>query len=206
MRKILNRLKTWLLAGIAVIIPLVITIYVVVALFKFADSFLGKFINRYLEIYLGYPIPGLGIIIALLGIIFVGMLAQASRMKLVRWAENSFLRIPLVNKIYFPIKKIFDFLFYQRKPAFKKAVLVEYPRKGVYSFGFITNESSASIVPKGSNTKYFNVFIPSSPSPLTGFTILVPEEELIVLDMPAEEILKTIISGGMLNPEDFDSA
>ena len=85
---------------------------------------------------------------------------------------------------------------------FKQVVLMEYPRKGIYSIGFITNKSSSKITEK-TGKKLVNVFIPSSPSPLTGFTIIAPEEEAISLDITIEEATRILVSGGMVNPDDF---
>ncbi len=187
--------------GLTAIVPVVITIYVIVGLFKFTDGILGKFINRYLEKYLGYSFPGLGILLAFLLIIFLGLLIHISRMRLLRAIESLFLKIPLINKIYFPIKKIMEFLFFNPSQRFRRAVLVEYPRKGIYSIGFITNETDKSL--KKSDKLYYNVFIPSSPSPLTGFMIVVPEDDVISLQISVEEAISMIVSGGVLNPQDL---
>jgi len=193
--------KRIFITGLAAIIPIIITIYIILGLFKFADGILGKFINRYLYAYLGYEIPGLGIIISILIIFFLGVILKISRMSLSRVFENLLLKIPLVNSVYSPVKKIVDFLFFQQPSKFRGVVLVEYPRKGIYSIGFITNKSPSQFLQKV-NRKLYNVFIPSSPSPLTGFTILVPEEEIVFLDMTIEEAIKVIVSGGMLGPDE----
>ena len=94
-----------------------------------------------------------------------------------------------------------DFLFLKESARLQKVVLVEYPRKGIYSIGFVTNESSDRFRNK-IGKKLYNVFIGSSPSPVTGFTIIVPEDELIFLDISVEEALKIIVSGGMINPDE----
>ena len=107
--------------------------------------------------------------------------------------------IPLVNKIYFPVKRIFDFLFFPPKKEFKGVVLVEYPRKGIYSVGFVTNHSCKHFEDKVGKTLY-NVFIPSSPSPITGFTIVVRKDELVFLNLAVDDMLKMLISGGLVNP------
>ncbi|RKY29929.1 MAG: DUF502 domain-containing protein [Candidatus Omnitrophota bacterium] len=190
------------LSGLTAIVPLVVTIYVIVGLFRFADGILGKFINKYLDTYLGYKIPGLGIILSVLIIYLLGLLIQLSRMRLIKGIESLFLKIPLVNKIYSPIKRIVEFLFFQSKKSFKRVVLVEYPRKGIYSIGFITNESDKELEAK-INKESYNIFIPSSPSPLTGFTIVVPRQDVIILDIGIEEGIRLIVSGGVLNPQDF---
>lgn len=197
-------IKRIFITGLAALIPIIITIYIVAGLFRFADGILGKYINTYLEGFFGYRIPGLGIILSILIIFMVGLLVHISRMRLFHWVGQMlkmFLKLPLINKIYFPVKKIVDFLFFPSNKKFKTAVLVEYPRRGIYSIGFITNESYAYFEEK-TGKKLLNVFIASSPSPVTGFTIIVPEEEVIILDIGVDEAIKMIVSGGMINPGD----
>ena len=192
-------LKKVFITGLAAIIPLAITIYVISGLFYFADGVIGKHINRFLDQYIGYRIPGLGFLIVILFIFFLGVALNLTRMKIFRWVERLFFRIPLVNKIYFPIKRIVDFLFFPPHKDFRNAVLVEYPRKGIYSLGFLTNKNTIGFKERGEK-KFCNVFMPSSPSPLTGFIIIVEDKDLISLDIGVEEAIKLIVSGGLINP------
>ncbi|MCK4520110.1 MAG: DUF502 domain-containing protein [Candidatus Omnitrophica bacterium] len=192
-------LKKIFITGLAAVIPLAITIYVISGLFYFADEVIGKYINSFLEQYIGYKIPGLGFLIVILLIFFLGVVLRLTRMKIFRWVERLFFRIPLVNKIYFPIKRIVDFLFFPPRKDFRNVVLVEYPRQGVYSLGFLTNKNTIEFKERGEK-KFCNVFMPSSPSPLTGFIIIVEEKDLISLDMGVEEAIKLIVSGGLINP------
>jgi len=192
-------IKKIFVTGLTASIPLVITIYLVYGLFHFADSILGKYINEFFYEYIGYEVPGLGILIAVLLIFFLGLVLRLSRMKIFRWTERLFFRIPLVNKIYFPVKRIVDFLFFPPQKNFRSAVLVEYPRKGVYSLGFLTNENTIAFKERGTK-KLCNVYMPSSPSPITGFIIIVEEKDLIPLDIGVEEAIRLIVSGGLINP------
>jgi uncharacterized membrane protein len=198
----MGRLRKIFLSGLTATIPLVLTIYVIVGLFRFADGILGNFINRFSQRFFGFKIPGLGIILSLLIIFFLGVLIRVSRMRLMRGLESLFLRIPLVNKIYFPIKKIAEFLFFKPQKGFRQVVFVEYPRKGIYSIGFITNDADKGLEQKIQKDSY-NVFVPSSPSPLTGFIIVVPKDEVIPLDIKVEEAISLIVSGGMINPKEY---
>jgi uncharacterized membrane protein len=120
-------------------------------------------------------------------------------MRIFRWVEKLFFKIPLVNKIYFPVKRIVDFLFFPSRKSFRKAVLVEYPRKGVYSLGFLTNENSIEFEDR-KDRKFCNVFMPSAPSPITGFIIMVEEKDIVPLDIGVEEAIRLIVSGGLINP------
>lgn len=199
----LRKLKKIFITGLTATIPLVITGYVIIGLFHFADGILGQWINRFFYKYIGYEIPGLGILIALLVIFILGSLIHLSRIRFFRWTQTLFMgflfRMPLINRIFPPVKRIVDFLFFPPKKNFKSAVLVEYPRKGIYSLGFITSESPFKIEEK-IGKKLYNIFISSSPSPLTGFTIIVPEEDVIFLNIGIDDALKLVISGGLLNP------
>ncbi|MCP4652002.1 MAG: DUF502 domain-containing protein [Candidatus Omnitrophica bacterium] len=191
-------MKKVFLTGLAAIVPVVITVYVITGLFNFADGILGKYINDYAKDYLGVAIPGLGIIISILIIFVVGSFIRLFGNRLLRWIETMFFRLPLVNKIYFPIKRIVEFLFFPPRKTFETAVLLQYPRKGIYSLGFVTSESSTLLREK-TRKKLYNVFISSSPYPLTGFTVVVPEEELTFLNISVEKAMKMVVSGGLIN-------
>tara|TARA_B100000315_G_C14569575_1_gene584783 strand:+ start:1265 stop:1858 length:594 start_codon:yes stop_codon:yes gene_type:complete len=195
--------KRIFISGLTVIIPLVITIYVIIALFNFADGFLGASVNTFFQETLNYTIPGIGIVIAILMILLVGVLVEISRMRLFKWLSNwieqLFFNIPLVNKIYMPVRQIVNFLFFPKRKSFKNTVLVEYPRKGIYVIGLLTNENTLDFPQKGTK-KFYSVFIPSSPSPITGFTIIVEESDLVFLDIGVDEAIKLVVSGGLLNP------
>lgn len=200
MAKLALIIRKWFLAGLLVIAPLGLTIFVLQLLFSNVDKILGQVVNKYFVEQFGFSVPGTGLILLLILVLFVGALASLATAKVVRYFEDLFLRLPLVNKIYGPLKQIAGFLFAERKTAFKKVVLVEYPLKGTYSIGFITNEED-SIIDKTVGKKLINVFISSSPSPVTGFTIFVPEEELIHMSISVEEAMRLVVSGGMLNPK-----
>ena len=193
-------IKRNFIAGILVIFPLLLTIYILVVLFQFADGILGKYINTYLRRFLGFYVPGLGLIIFLIIIFLVGFLTtHFLGRKLYLILDKCLRRFPLVRHVYPSIKQIIEFFFAFQRQSFKKAVLVQYPREGVWSVGFITNEGLKEASDK-TKQSLLNIFIPSSPGPLTGFFILVPRQEVIFLDIPIEEAIKLIVSGGLLNP------
>ncbi|MDD4294460.1 MAG: DUF502 domain-containing protein [Candidatus Omnitrophica bacterium] len=197
--------KRLFISGLAFVVPVVITVYVIYMLFSFVDNILGSLVKSFLVDYLGYNIPHIlnitiGIVLTVLVLVVLGALVQLTKKKLVQFLERVFFSWPLVEKVYFPIKKIANFLFFRTQKSFKSVVLLEYPRKGIYTIGFITNEGSEHLSEK-IGKKIYNVFISSSPSPLTGFTVVVRESELIFLDITVEEALQFIVSGGLLNPE-----
>ena len=193
-------IKKTFFTGLAATVPVVITIYVISGLFVFADNILGRLINRILKQYLGYPIPGLGLVIFILLIFGMGLLARVSRMRIIRFMEKMMLGVPLVSVVYSSVKKMVAFIFFPPTQQFKTAVLVEYPRKNIFSLGFVTNDAYEGFNSK-TGRKLYNVFVPSTPSPLTGFTIMVEKEELIYLDMNVDNAVKLIISGGLINPQ-----
>ncbi len=195
-----NAVKKYFIAGILVLLPLLLTVYILINLFQFADGILGKYINIYLAENLGFYIPGLGLIIFLVIIFLVGFLTtRFLGRKLYLILDKALRHFPLIRLIYPSIKQITEFLFTYQGRAFKKVVLVEYPRPGIWSIGFITNEGFREAKEK-TQQDLLNIFIPSSPGPLTGFFILIPRQEVIFLDIPIEETIKLIVSGGLLNP------
>ncbi|MCM8820220.1 MAG: DUF502 domain-containing protein [Candidatus Omnitrophica bacterium] len=197
--------KKIFITGLAAIIPIGITIYVIVGVFSFADGILGKIINRFLERQIGFRIPGLGILLSILIIFIVGLIIGLTRMRFYRFIESLFFKIPWVKKIYFPVKQIVDFLFFPSQKKFIAVVLVEYPRKGLYFIGFVTKED-VKLPNAQFSKKMYSVFLPSTPSPLTGFTIFVSQEDIIFLDMSVEDAIKLIISGGLLSPYENTSS
>jgi uncharacterized membrane protein len=190
-----------LIAGILVILPLLLTVYVLIILFKFIDGILGRFVNTYLMDFLGFYIPGLGIILSLIIIFLVGFLTThfvGKKLYLIL-EEKILMNFPLIRHIYPSLKQITEFLFASKRQSFKKVVLVEYPKPSIWVIGFITNKGFVEAEEK-TRQGLLNIFIPSSPGPLTGFFILVPRQDVIFLDIPIEEAIKLIVSGGLLNP------
>ncbi|MFH1338288.1 MAG: DUF502 domain-containing protein [Candidatus Omnitrophota bacterium] len=197
----LSKVKKYFIAGILVIFPLLLTVYILVNLFQFADSILGKFINTYLVETLGFYIPGLGLVLFLFIIFLVGFLTtHFLGKKLYLVLDKTLRHFPLIRLIYPSVKQIIEFLFTTQHQTFKKTVLVEYPRAGVWSMGFITNEGFQEAKEK-TKQELLNIFIPSSPGPFTGYYILLPRQEVIVLDITIEDAIKLIVSGGLLNPD-----
>jgi len=192
--------RKYLITGLLVILPFFLTIYILIGLFKFADGILGRIINNYLVQFVGFYIPGLGLILSLLILLTVGyltvhFLGKGFYAMLERW----FTKFPLARYIYPSIKQIVEFFFSKESIAFQRVVLVEYPRKGIWSIGFMTNEGIEEAKKKISED-LINVFIPTTPSPLTGYFILVPRKDAMFLDMSIEDAIKVVISGGLLTP------
>jgi uncharacterized membrane protein len=191
-------LKNYFLTGLLVILPIFITVYVLWFLIRAMDVVLRYIPPRYLP----YKVPGLGLILAVILIFFVGVLTRnfVGR-KVVQFWENMVDRIPLVRIIYTGVKQFLEAFFMQKSDSFKRVALLEYPRKGIYVLGFITGVSKGEIQVK-TNKKMINVFVPTTPNPTSGFYVLVPEDELIILGMSVEDAFKLLISGGIVSPNE----
>jgi len=201
MGKVGIQFKRYFFTGLALIMPVVVTLYVLVALFRFVDNILGRFINFYLQETLGFYIPGLGLILFFFIILITGFLAVHFFGRNVFPAlERWFSRLPFIRQVYPSVKKIFNFIFAQDRVIFKKVVMIEYPRHGLYSLGFVVNEGLKQLQ-QVTGEEMVNVFIPSTPSPLTGYFVIIPRKDIVFLDITVEEGLRMVISGGVVNPE-----
>jgi uncharacterized membrane protein len=196
----MKRLKRYFVTGLVVLLPIVLSVFILVKVFSFCDNVLGRFLNSYFRETLGFYIPGLGLILSLSIILVTGFSASHFLgKKLFPYFESLFLKIPLLNRIYPTLRQIILFILRQEEFGFQKAVLVEYPSKGIWSLGFVTNQAFAEIDSK-LNDKFLCVFIPSTPGPLTGYAVFFPQREVIFLDISVQDALKIIISGGIFKP------
>ncbi|MEW5758867.1 MAG: DUF502 domain-containing protein [Candidatus Omnitrophota bacterium] len=190
-------IRRYFLSGLAVTLPVLITIYILVILFKITDGLLNPLIKQ----IFGINIPGLGIIVSLLIIFLVGFFtSHFLNKKILQALEMWFLKFPFVRKIYPSMKQVIKIIFSESKVSFKNVVLVQYPSKDIWSIGLITNEALLE-AKKKTGQDLISIFIPSTPSPLTGFFIMMPKQSLIYLDISIEEAMKLVISGGVLLPE-----
>ncbi|MFA5176553.1 MAG: DUF502 domain-containing protein [Candidatus Omnitrophota bacterium] len=196
----MNRLKRYFAAGILVGLPVFITLYLLFIIFKFLDNLFGVMVNKYLREIVGFSIPGVGIILGILLILILGFIVSHLLSKRVLPVlEGWFLKLPGIRQLYPPIKEIVGFIFTKEKPAFKKVVLVEYPSEGIWSVGFMTNDGFREAQEK-LGQELVHVLIGSTPSPWSGFFILVPKNKVKFLEMTVEEGIKLIVSGGILKP------
>lgn len=194
------RLRRYFISGLVVFLPLALTIYLFLLTLEFADSFLGQYIQPYFAREFGFYFRGLSILICVLIIFLIGFFVTNFLGRRIYAAfESLLLRLPFFRQVYPAIKEISHFLFATKRTAFKQVVLIEYPRKGLYSIGFVTNDTSKKLGEK-SGQELYNVFVPSAPGPLTGYVILVPRNDAIPLDISVEEAVRFIVSGGVVNP------
>jgi uncharacterized membrane protein len=195
----MKKIRQLFVRGLFTLLPIVATIYLVYFLFTLLDNFLGT----YIAMFFGRPLPGVGLVASLVLIFIAGFIvSNVIGEKLLHFGENLLQKIPLVTKIYFGIKQIVDAFSLQGKQLFNRVVLVEYPRKGTYAVGFVTGECRGEVQNKTA-ARLINIFIPTTPNPTSGMLILVPDKEIIYLDMTVEEGLKLIISAGVVVPEEL---
>jgi uncharacterized membrane protein len=193
-------IKKYMLTGLLVLIPLFLTGWVLLTLFNWTDRVLNLIPRAYRpEEFLGFPIPGLGLILTA-AIIFVigGLVANVVGRKLVATGEKILEKIPFLRWFYFSSKQIIEAVFISSQDSFRRAVLLEYPRKGIYSIAFITGESSGQL--EESVPRSFTVFVPTTPNPTSGYLIVVPEAETIPLNWSVDEAFRVIISAGVIMP------
>jgi len=197
-------LSKYFFKGLFILLPLLITIWLASFLFSFMDGILGGFITF---IY-GRSIPGAGLLITVFLIFITGYFANyIIGEKFIRFLESFLYKVPIIKGIYSSAKQINDVLFQSGgAKEFRKACIVEYPRQGIYSIGFITTVAASEIQQKVDKDKLLCIFIPNTPTPATGFLIMVPAKDVIMLDMKAEEAFKLLVSGGVLKPKDQKTA
>jgi uncharacterized membrane protein len=191
-------LRRHFFTGVLVLTPTVVTFYVLYRLFLFLDSLLGTYLRG--EFIRPGGIPGMGLVTLLLFILLVGILTNnlLGRRFLAFW-ERTIGAIPLVNRVFTAIKQISEAILSNRETQFKKVVLVEYPRRGIYSLAFVVRPP-AGVLGRKVGPGYVALFLPTTPNPTSGFFLLVAESEVIPLDLSVEDGLKLVISAGTVMP------
>jgi uncharacterized membrane protein len=194
-------MRKYLIAGLLVWIPLGITFLVVRAVVGFLDKILLWLPATYQpEALLGIHIPGLGVVLAIILVLATGMIvANLLGRRIVAAWEALLARIPIVRSLYAGIKQIMEAVLATDAKSFRKVLLIEYPRKGVWSLAFMTSDSLGEVQAK-TTADVISVFIPTTPNPTSGFVLMVPNSDVIHLDMSVEEGLKMIISMGVVVP------
>ena len=197
-RSIFAKIRNNFIAGVVVLIPIGITIYLTLFIISISSKILPKEINP--NHYLPYNIPGVEIIITLILITVIGWLSLSFIGKRMLSLLNSILkRIPILRTIYSALGQMTE-TFTRTDNTKKNVVLVEYPRKGSWAVGFATRENSGEISDK-LKKNLINVFVPTTPNPTSGFLLMYPKEDVIYLDLTFEEASKFIVSAGTSNPD-----
>ena len=195
-KSIFSKLRNNFIAGIVVLIPIGITLYLTLFIIKFSGSIIPEEINP--NNYLPFDIPGLEILVALIIITLIGWLSLSFiGKKFFEIFNNVLKKIPILRTIYSAIGQMTE-SFTSTGGSQKSVILLEYPRKGIWALGFATKENKG-LIKKKVNEEIINVFVPTTPNPTSGFLLMVPRKDVIYLDVSFEQASKFIVSAGTTN-------
>lgn len=200
-------MKKYLITGLLIWVPLVITLWVLSLLVDTLDqSLLLLPVSWQPRSWIGFHIPGLGALLTLAVVLATGVLAaNILGQRLVLYWEGLLARIPIFKSLYFSVKQVSDTLFSSSGLAFRKALLVQYPRQGSWTIAFLTGQPGGDVANylKG---EYVSVYVPTTPNPTSGFFLMMPAADVVELDISVDAALKYIISMGVVPPEDRSAA
>lgn len=190
-------LRRQFLSGMLVVVPLILTYVVLRFLFDIIDGILSPYIVR----FLGYSIPGLGIISTILIIILTGFFVRSIvGASIYKYGDNLLTKLPIVRIFYLAAKKLIEALAQPNNEAFKEVVMFEYPRRGIWAVGFLTSKIKFVNGSEDQQIELIGVFVPSTPTPISGIVIFAPRKDIVSLDITVEDGLKLIVSGGIVAP------
>ncbi|WBL63296.1 DUF502 domain-containing protein [Thauera sp. WB-2] len=194
-------MKKYFITGLLIWIPLAITFMVLAWIVSTLDAILLWLPNGFQpRDYMGFDVPGVGVVASLLIVFLTGLVAaNVLGQKLVKLWEALLARIPVVKSIYYSVKQVSDTLFSSSGQAFRKALLVQYPRQGAWTIAFLTGQPGGDAA-RHLVGDYVSVYVPTTPNPTSGFFLMMPRADVIELDMSVDEALKYIISMGVVAP------
>jgi uncharacterized membrane protein len=199
-----QRLRAYMFAGILVTAPIFITFYLAWLFVTFVDSKINPLIPAKYnpETYLPFAVPGLGLLILIIALMLVGALTAGFFGRLwMRLSERILSQMPVIRNVYSAVKQILETVLAQQSNAFREAVLIEYPRRGMWAIGFLTGITKGE-VQNLTEEECINVFLPTTPNPTSGFLLFVPKKDIVPLSMSVEDAIKMVISGGIVTPPD----
>ncbi len=202
----MTRLRNYFLTGFIVAAPLAITAYIAWSFIGWVDGWVKPYIPNYYnpDTYLPFPVPGFGLIVAVILITLIGFLtANFVGRAIVNYGESLLENMPFVRNIYRGLKQILETVLSQQSNTFKKVALIEYPRKGLWALVFIATDARGEVKEelqeKAGNA--VAVFLPTTPNPTSGFLLFVPAEDIHPLAMSVEDAAKLVISAGLVAPQ-----
>ncbi len=200
-KTIIRQIWTLFLSGFLTILPFALTLSILSILFKFVLNWLEPVRKIMSPALLG--IPYAEVILAIFMVFFIGFLYNMVVLRpIVHLIEEAFLNTPLIKPLYMGIKQLVQAFSLQDKVTFRQVVIVEFPRQGIYSIGFLTSELPSSLTPNP-DTEHFIVYVPTTPNPTSGFCIIVPKKDVHPIDLSRQEAMALIISGGIVRPDRF---
>lgn len=212
----IKKFKAYFYTGLIALLPIVLTVYIFnwivgIMMSLLGNSFVTIIIKNILlvfveegdmDYYFQLLVYFISLVTMIIGTCLVGFTLKIVFFAKIIKAKELFIKIPLIKQVYTTISQIIEVAVSDREKSYQKVVMVEYPRKGIYSIGFLTSEDNFLIGSAiGREEKVYNVFIPTSPNPTSGMFIVVPESEVKILDIKIDDAIKLIISGGVILPE-----
>lgn len=198
-----SRIRRYFLAGILVTAPISITIYLTYIFLTFIDSKVASFLPEkwYLALYGGTTFPGIGLLVALVFFTIIGWLTtNYFGLLFIKISEYFVDRMPVIRTIYSATKQIFETIMATKSSAFRDVVMLEYPRPGIWSLGFVTGVTEGEVQDL-TEDEVINVFVPTTPNPTSGFLLFVPKSDLKFLNMSVEDGVKMVVSAGIITPQ-----
>ncbi len=199
----IGSLRRYLMAGLAVSLPILVTFMIVRWLIDLSDRAVALLPPQFQpDALFGTHIPGVGVVLALVILVLIGALTTNMVGKhLMRWVDALLAKVPVVRSIYGAMRQLMDAVLGKGSKAFRQVVLVSFPQEGQWTIGFVTGETSLPVPGEGPKVA---VFVATTPNPTSGWLLFVSESELIPLDLTVEEGMKVVVSGGMLAPKEGD--
>ena len=196
-----NKIKNSFLAGLATIVPLALTVYVLQIVLKITITLGGK-VSEPLKQFVDVTFPGFNLLSSIIGLIFViiililvGALARnVLGRRVVKWLESIFKNIPLIGMIYTTTKQIMESISGGGAHSFEKVVYIQYPRKNIWTLGFVTGESTNQL-----NEEFYHLFVPTTPNPTSGVFLIIPKEDTLDAEINVEEGFRMIVSSGIVS-------
>jgi uncharacterized membrane protein len=200
------RWRNYFLTGLVIVGPVTITLYIAWYFINVVDAWVKPYLPRAYnpDTYLPFPVPGIGLIVAILGLTLIGALAaNLIGRSLISAGEMMLGRMPIVRNVYRGLKQIFESVISATGPeqSFQKVALMEFPSKGIWSLVFVTGEVAEQIAAEVPGQDLISVFMPTGMLPPSGFVCFVPRKDVVQVHMSVEDAAKIIISAGMVNPE-----
>ena len=201
---ILSNFRRFFLTGLLVTAPIIITIYVTWLVITFIDIKVASLLPEYLDFRKALPfqIPGLGLVIVIFVITLIGAITPGLiGRNLLKLGEMILFKTPVIRTVYSSIKQIMETVMSTNSKSFKEVVLVEYPRKDIWVIAFVTSSVKGEIDDKIRKSNLVSIFVPTTPNPTSGFLLFVAKKDLIYLNMPVDQAVKLVISGGIVSPK-----
>jgi uncharacterized membrane protein len=201
--RLAERLRAYLIAGLLVTGPISLTLWLLWVFVSWIDGLVGQLVPRDYDpaTYLPFRIPGLGLVLVATGLILIGWATAGVLGRFfVRVYERVLDRLPVIRGLYSATKQIFQTVLSQQSNTFREVALVQWPRKGMWTIGFITGKTEGEIRDLVGDEDVVNIYIPTTPNPTSGYLMFVPRRDIVILDMTIEEAIKFVISGGIVTP------